>query len=891
MAILFVFTGCNPAPVNDNGEVKISVRADSSKAIAPSQDWDGLNVSNYEINALDKAGEVVYTTTVDEVPAEVAISLPVGRYSFNAAAYNADGTKVATASSDLVAVTSKSISNVSLVLDLTGEGNVEIGYTLDENTVLAGDIKAEIVSLNGSEATSEMTIDEEAQKASAALEAGAYLVEFSVDVKSTTDGVKTTYVKTDIVYVEAGKTSSADWVISYDGNNASINIESNVGEPIAFSVSATEGVEYDSAANKYYIPAEEEVGFTVFAADEEYYDYQWIYNNEVISESSSAVLKCDEVSLGKLVLLVSSKAGTSYGYGLQEWTIEVIPSDDVREGIYITTAEALREFADQVAAGNPGYVNAKVFLEDDIDLDGSNWTPITGFQGIFDAQGYVVDNIVFDAAENDSFVLFADGSDVSNLSYGSVQVVNFESEDESDRRLDDILKLDAETITVKLSGDASITANDAYLKLGSENTNSITIEGTGEETLTLSTTYWSRLNTVNENGKIVLKNLKLTSSQTSGTWNSYDITFMCNVELENVDCLKAVALDNVKLAVFQDVSISESHDYYALWISSSCETVDIDGLVVESAGRGIKIDEQYVGDASKKVVLNIKNSSFDTNKKSAILVKNEKGAVITVENVTIENVAADTVNTVWIDEASKKFASLVQVHGASYIVEGTIELPADATITDLKSNLANGGSVELAGDIQGSAGSGGYNKAGVVVSGGCFDGNGNTITVDDANTTWDCAVYTQGGIIRNITIGGAFRGIFTSGCSSDIVIDNVIIDDVCYTISSDGSNPNYSIVVSNSTLNGWTSYTGGYKSVSFTDCKFGKGTGGYQYAYCRPYSPTSFENCEFEVGYEIDATRTTSTLINCYVGTTLVTDSNKVELLGASAENLVISNN
>ena len=219
----------------------------------------------------------------------------------------------------------------------------------------------------------------------------------------------------------------------------------------------------------------------------------------------------------------------------------------------------------------------------------------------------------------------------------------------------------------------------------------------------------------------------------------------------------------------------------------------------------------------------------------------------------------------------------------------TIKLIA-LSVENLFDALKTDQEVVLGSDVVAGATSAGYNKSGIVLNGNTLDGNGYSLFVDGANSTWDCAVYHQGGTIKNITIGGSFRGIFTAGCSSDIIIDNVIIDNVCYTFNSDASNPNYSIIVKNSTLNGWTSYTSGYKSVSFDNCKFGKGTGTYQYAYIRPYNDTTFTNCVFEKDFSFDATLATSTLINCYVEDVLITDSNKVELLGTRAQNLVIQN-
>jgi hypothetical protein len=158
----------------------------------------------------------------------------------------------------------------------------------------------------------------------------------------------------------------------------------------------------------------------------------------------------------------------------------------------------------------------------------------------------------------------------------------------------------------------------------------------------------------------------MTSSQPTGTWNSYDLTFSnCNYAIEDVVFEKAIAFDNAGKSVsLKDVTIKETHDYYAMWITATGQNVTIDGLTVESAGRGIKIDEQYVGTPAK-VTLNIANSTFKTAKKAAILVKSAVGAEINVSNVNIANVAADTTNVVWVDADSAAYFDLVTVNGAT----------------------------------------------------------------------------------------------------------------------------------------------------------------------------------------------------------------------------------
>lgn len=192
----------------------------------------------------------------------------------------------------------------------------------------------------------------------------------------------------------------------------------------------------------------------------------------------------------------------------------------------------------------------------------------------------------------------------------------------------------------------------------------------------------------------------------------------------------------------------------------------------------------------------------------------------------------------------------------------------------------NGLNVSLTDDLAISANettaSSGYGATGVSVkNGSVFDGNGNTITVNDANGTWDCAINPQNGTVKNLTVNGAFRGIFMGSADGDVVIDNVVIDNVCYTFNSDGGNKSYGVYISNSTLNGWTSFSDAHKEVKFTKCKFGKGSGGYSYAFCRPYNACVFENCEFAEGYEFDTTQQTSIVFkNCTYGGVKITAEN-----------------
>ena len=224
-------------------------------------------------------------------------------------------------------------------------------------------------------------------------------------------------------------------------------------------------------------------------------------------------------------------------------------------------------------------------------------------------------------------------------------------------------------IDLPISSLGQQTGGSGEYKLGGVNTKNITIDLNGK-TLNVTTTYWSNLGAKNDNALFTIKNGTMTSSQSTGTWNSYDLTFSnCDYVIEDVVFEKAIAFDNASKAVtLKNVTINETHDYYAIWITADGQNVTIDGLTVNSAGRGIKIDEQY-RDNPVKVTLKVNNATFKTQNKAAIMVKTAAGAEINVQSIDIANVAADTVNAVWVDEDAAAFASKVLVTGAKCVVE------------------------------------------------------------------------------------------------------------------------------------------------------------------------------------------------------------------------------
>ena len=219
--------------------------------------------------------------------------------------------------------------------------------------------------------------------------------------------------------------------------------------------------------------------------------------------------------------------------------------------------------------------------------------------------------------------------------------------------------------------DVAAWANDA---MGGTGTETIVINGNGH-TITFNQTNSDWNNIVTNGAKLIINDAKLTNAgKNDGPWNRHDLNFACDVELNNVISDKALAFK--ANATLNTVTINDANtsDTYAIWIQPKGQTINIDGLTIDmldcTDGRGIKIDNQYLAaDDEKAVTLNIKNATFKTEEKSAILVKSTKGAIINAENLDISGVVADSTNAVWVDSATADYKDLVTVTGANKIVE------------------------------------------------------------------------------------------------------------------------------------------------------------------------------------------------------------------------------
>ncbi len=234
------------------------------------------------------------------------------------------------------------------------------------------------------------------------------------------------------------------------------------------------------------------------------------------------------------------------------------------------------------------------------------------------------------------------------------------------------LSSDDKVINIVLDADVTIDVkpwND--LPIGNENTKIISIDGQSKHKITFNqiNSDWNHITT--NGAKLIIKNAHLTNSgNNNGPWNRHDLNFACDVELENVTSDKAIALKAGGKLTKVTINDANTSDTYALWIQSNGQTVTLDGCIIDmlgcSDGRGIKIDTEYAT-TPVKVTLNVSNTIFKTEEKAAVIVDTSTaGAEInwgTGNNIS--QVAADSVNAVWVDKDSSASFDLVVVKGAS----------------------------------------------------------------------------------------------------------------------------------------------------------------------------------------------------------------------------------
>ena len=254
--------------------------------------------------------------------------------------------------------------------------------------------------------------------------------------------------------------------------------------------------------------------------------------------------------------------------------------------------------------------------------------------------------------------------------------------------------------------------------------------------------------------------------------------------------------------------------------------------------------------------------------------------------------------TVYTGKSSNYASGWFTLQVNQYDAEGNLLATGITTVYEIKEvstadkmveALENGNGVVMTNNIKIDPAnmSNAYGTTGInITKGQTFDGNGFVLDIKGAGGTWDSGINTTGGLIKNVTVTGSFRGIFinhNSNYRETVVLENVIIDGTTYTISCDqGLNQN--LEATGCTFNGWTSFAATLGTAKFTDCDFGEGNG---YAYCRPYAPTTFVGCDFEAGFELDA-RAAVTFENCTIGGEPLTAENLATLVTSNIANATV---
>ena len=282
---------------------------------------------------------------------------------------------------------------------------------------------------------------------------------------------------------------------------------------------------------------------------------------------------------------------------------------------------------------------------------------------------------------------------------------------------------------------------------------------------------------------------------------------------------------------------------------NNSDNVTVEDCTVNVRGYAVRFGESSGGTGAKETYL-IKNCSLTSANEDGDAVIILRGtadySTLTIENTTIEG-DPEITNTA----TDAKVITIAHVSTADELVAA---LEKNESVFFLKDITINPASMSNA-----------YGATGINVKNGqTIDGNGHTLNIKGAGGTWDSGINTTGGVIKNITVTGSFRGIFinhNSEHSEKVVLENVTIggNGTVYTISCD-QGKYQGIEATNCTFNGWTSFAKTAGEAKFVNCTFGEGSG---YKYCRPYSNTEFVNCTFCPGYAVDTTQATVTFTDC----------------------------
>ena len=88
-----------------------------------------------------------------------------------------------------------------------------------------------------------------------------------------------------------------------------------------------------------------------------------------------------------------------FGYDVWDGTVDTTWYNETDTEFTLDTAEALAGFAQLANAGNT-FSGKTIVLDNDMDLDGAQWTPIKKFSGTLDGDGHTIGNFSIDATSS-----------------------------------------------------------------------------------------------------------------------------------------------------------------------------------------------------------------------------------------------------------------------------------------------------------------------------------------------------------------------------------------------------------------------------------------------------------------------------------------------------------
>ena len=520
--------------------------------------------------------------------------------------------------------------------------------------------------------------------------------------------------------------------------------------------------------------------------------------------------------------------------------------------------------AEEIANGNEEYQN--IVLGGDIDLsklvltrseEVSNWIPVgtpeKPFTGIFDGNGYTIKNLKLvetEAKEGKAYIGFfgyAEDATIKNVTFENVYI--------------NIPCLDID------HSQGHIGAVAGSLE-GTSTIENVTVKGDIKVEATVTANGASRVAVVaggNSYGNVTMKNVRVEANKGSYLKANNNVGALAGqLQHKNVfeNCFSNIDVTGTKFFAGGIIGLAAGDSQFI-----NCHTT---GNITITAGREGRNHDQYRvggiaggwGDGAKNVCT-LTNCSYT----GAISGKNSDGSVADPLDYMGYVGRGYTLNgcqgsTVVIDGVSFVQKYNTADKAGVYVVNGlTTVRTADELVAALEANEGVFFMKDI--KIEPASMSNAYGATGINIKNGqTIDGNGYTLNIQGAGGTWDSGINTTGGLIKNLTVTGSFRGIFinhTSTHSEKVVLENVTITGTVYTISCD-QGLYQGIEATNCTFNGWTSFAKTAGEAKFVNCSFGEGNG---YKYCRPYSNTEFVKCTFCPGYAVDTTRAEVTFTDC----------------------------